>query len=434
MSQEEEQATVKHQGSQGPTKHFRYGYGAGMSARVIVGIVLIFFGLDLLIELATGVDVRTVAAGLGSGFLLYWRTNRRYPWLVAGSILLGVGLGNMFSTLIMPVWSESLERLFLAGGFALIPLVDKRSRSGWAWIPAGILGLLAVASFAVDLDKLFIPEAAAPILPALAIIAGSLLLLRGKMSSAAFGTSIALIVAIAVAIASVSGLSGVGDIFTTHPSYSETRRFEIPDLEGRRLVVRSRSGSIELSTGISEGSAILSARDQRESTAKARLSRSQVEVSESSDLVTVSVEGTNVFADFEISVPEGSSVRLESGSGRINARVKNLDEVRIFTGSGDVRLTGYPDELVVRTGSGDVRIFDAEASGDNDADLLTGSGDVAIEVTDLMALEIDTGSGDIEIDGDDVGSSRPYSREGTQGVVNIRTGSGDVDVTGSAAR
>lgn len=428
---EEEQTKISGQGSQGPTNYYRYGYRSGMSLRVIVGIVLIFFGFDLLIELATGVDVRTVAAGLGAGFFLYWRSNRSYPWLVAGSILLGLGLGNMFSPLVNPVWRESLDRLFLAGGFALIPLADRRSRSAWAWIPAWIIGLLAVASFAVDLDKLIKPEAAAPILPALAIIAGSILLLRGRLSSAAFGIAMAFIIAIAVVMASFYEVSSVEDVFKADPIYSETRQFEIPDLDGRRLVVRSAQGSIEMSTGTSEASAVLSTRHGTRSIAKKRLSRSGIEVNESSDLVTISVDGSNVFADFDISVPEGSDVRLQSGSGRISARTEDLDEVRIFTGSGDVRLTGYPADLVVKTGSGDVRISDADMSDDTEADLLTGSGDISIEVTLLMTLEVDTGSGDIEIDGKDVGDARPYIRQGTQGAVSIRTGSGDVSVTES---
>ncbi|HVF11786.1 MAG TPA: hypothetical protein VNA87_01735, partial [Actinomycetota bacterium] len=72
--EEEEQATVKDRTSHSTGKIYGYGY-TKMSLRVIVGIVLIFFGLDLLIELATGVDVRTVAAGLGAGFFLYWRSN-----------------------------------------------------------------------------------------------------------------------------------------------------------------------------------------------------------------------------------------------------------------------------------------------------------------------------------------------------------------------
>lgn len=250
MGQEEEQqATVKHRTSQSPRRDHGYGYGTRMSLRVIVGIVLIFFGFDLLIELATGVDVRTVAAGLGAGFFLYWRSNRSYPWLVAGSILLGVGLGNMLSPLAEPVWRESVERLFLAGGFALIPLADRRSRSAWAWIPAGIIGLLALASFAVDLDKLIKPEAAAPILPALAIIAGSMLLLRGKLSSAAFGIAMAFIIAIGVVTASFFEYSSVEGVFKADPIYSETRQFEIPELDGRRLVVSSTQGSIEISTG-----------------------------------------------------------------------------------------------------------------------------------------------------------------------------------------
>lgn len=121
----------------------------------------------------------------------------------------------------------------------------------------------------------------------------------------------------------------------------------------------------------------------------------------------------NISVDYEISVPQETTVRTHSGSGdqMIEGTRGNIDTE---TGSGDVRLTNLTGEVKVRTGSGDVRAH--EISGPVRGG--TGSGDVELEENGQGDVDLHTGSGNINV-------------RGVQGGFRGETGSGDVTVEGT---
>ncbi|MFZ0416603.1 MAG: DUF4097 family beta strand repeat-containing protein [Candidatus Sulfotelmatobacter sp.] len=141
------------------------------------------------------------------------------------------------------------------------------------------------------------------------------------------------------------------------------------------------------------------------------------------------VEARDISVDYEITVPEETTIRSHTGSGDqiIEGTRGNVD---LQTGSGDVRLSRLTGEIRLQTGSGDVRALgisgpvrggagsgniEVEETGSGDVDLHTGSGNVSVRGMQ-GALRAEAGSGDI-------------SAEGTQaGAWEIRTGSGNVHV------
>jgi DUF4097 and DUF4098 domain-containing protein YvlB len=141
------------------------------------------------------------------------------------------------------------------------------------------------------------------------------------------------------------------------------------------------------------------------------------------------VEARDISVEYEITVPEETTIRSHTGSGDqiIEGTRGNVD---LQTGSGDVRLSRLTGEIRLQTGSGDVRALgisgpvrggagsgniEVEETGSGDVDLHTGSGNVSVRGMQ-GALRAEAGSGDI-------------SAEGTQaGAWEIRTGSGNVHV------
>jgi hypothetical protein len=141
------------------------------------------------------------------------------------------------------------------------------------------------------------------------------------------------------------------------------------------------------------------------------------------------VDMKNISVDYEITVPEDTTIRTHSGSGDqvIEGTRGNVD---VQTGSGDVKLTKLAGELHVQTGSGDVRAREVAGSVKGG----TGSGDVEIEETGAGDVDMHTGSGNIIALGVQGGfhgetGSGDVTAEGTQsGSWEIRTGSGNVHV------
>jgi hypothetical protein len=141
------------------------------------------------------------------------------------------------------------------------------------------------------------------------------------------------------------------------------------------------------------------------------------------------VNMSDVSVNYEITVPEETTIRSHSGSGdqTIEGTRGNVD---LQSGSGDVKLSRLTGEIRLQTGSGNVRAreisgpvrggagsgdIEVEESGSGNIDLHTGSGNITARSIH-GALRAEAGSGDI-------------TAEGTQtGDWEIRTGSGNVHV------
>jgi len=137
----------------------------------------------------------------------------------------------------------------------------------------------------------------------------------------------------------------------------------------------------------------------------------------------------NVSVDYEITVPENTTVRTHSGSG--NQSVEGLKgTVDLEAGSGDMQLSRLTGDLHFQTGSGNVR--GRQLSGP--ARVKAGSGDIEIEETGEGDVDIRTGSGNITATGVNGGfraeaGSGDIRGNGTpKNLWSIRTGSGNVDL------
>src|SRR5271165_253002 len=121
----------------------------------------------------------------------------------------------------------------------------------------------------------------------------------------------------------------------------------------------------------------------------------------------------NISIDYEITVPEQTSVRTHSGSGdqTVEGIKGNTD---LESGSGDLRLERLTGDLHFQTGSGDVR--GRQISGP--ARVKAGSGDIEIEETGAGDVDVHTGSGNITVNG-------------INGGFRAEAGSGDIHGRGS---
>jgi putative adhesin len=141
------------------------------------------------------------------------------------------------------------------------------------------------------------------------------------------------------------------------------------------------------------------------------------------------VNAHDIAVDYEITVPEETTIRAHSGSGdqTIDGTRGNVD---LQSGSGDVKLTRITGEIHLQTGSGNVRAREIAGPLRGGA----GSGDIEVEETASGDIDLHTGSGNITARGvqgafhAEAGSG-DITAEGTQtGAWEIRTGSGNVHV------
>jgi hypothetical protein len=124
--------------------------------------------------------------------------------------------------------------------------------------------------------------------------------------------------------------------------------------------------------------------------------------------------------DYQVMVPDGAAVTIGLGSGDVQLDGA-LGAVKVETGSGSVDANGLKStNTVLRTGSGDLDLSFATAP--SQVDLRTGSGDVTMSVPkgDNYAVDVATGSGDRNV-GIDTSQSSPRT-------IRVQTGSGDVDL------
>ncbi|HEY1660003.1 MAG TPA: DUF4097 family beta strand repeat-containing protein [Candidatus Sulfotelmatobacter sp.] len=137
----------------------------------------------------------------------------------------------------------------------------------------------------------------------------------------------------------------------------------------------------------------------------------------------------DISVDYEITVPEDTTIHSRSGSGDqiVEGTRGNAD---LQSGSGDLKVSRLTGELRLQAGSGNVVAH--EISGPVRGN--TGSGDVELEETGSGDVDLHTGSGNIQARGvhgafrAEAGSG-DITAEGTQtGEWEIRTGSGNVHV------
>lgn len=127
--------------------------------------------------------------------------------------------------------------------------------------------------------------------------------------------------------------------------------------------------------------------------------------------------GLEAHADLRIRVPQGKSVAVYLGVGKVGVENVNGD-LLVDVASASVASSGTRGALHIDTGSGSVRVADAEG----DVSIDTGSGSVSVNGVRGGRLKVDTGSG--SVDGGAVAVDN----------LDVDTGSGRIGLDGVAAR
>ena len=138
----------------------------------------------------------------------------------------------------------------------------------------------------------------------------------------------------------------------------------------------------------------------------------------------------NASISYEITVPEQTRVRMQSGSG--DEKIEGIaGPVRAGTGSGNLQVRNIATEVHADTGSGDIEMSDLRggvrantgsgnihATGISGALTVdTGSGDVHVTQSSLTDVKLQTGSGNVQVDQ-------------AKGALTAMTGNGDIDIRG----
>jgi DUF4097 and DUF4098 domain-containing protein YvlB len=137
----------------------------------------------------------------------------------------------------------------------------------------------------------------------------------------------------------------------------------------------------------------------------------------------------NISIDYEITVPENTTVRTHSGSG--DQAVEGVHgTIDLESGSGDLSLARLTGDMHFQTGSGNIRA--REVSGP--ARAKAGSGDIEIDERGPGDVDIRTGSGNITVNGinggfhADAGSGDIHGDGVATNMWSVRTGSGNVSL------
>lgn len=147
---------------------------------MVLGIVLILVGLVLYFEDWEWLDADWILVILGVVFLAVYLAKRRFGLLVAGSILAGLGAGQLLEDSLLR--TVDAEAMGLAIGFvaiSAIALAVEGSRLWWPLVPGGILIVVALPGAAGLVDFLLANW------PLLLVLAGVVLVVRGWRSHAA---------------------------------------------------------------------------------------------------------------------------------------------------------------------------------------------------------------------------------------------------------
>ncbi|TDO67645.1 putative adhesin [Kribbella sp. VKM Ac-2571] len=130
--------------------------------------------------------------------------------------------------------------------------------------------------------------------------------------------------------------------------------------------------------------------------------------------------GWQCTADFEVTVPRGTKVTGENGSGDLE--IKGVAGVDAKSNSGKIELREVKGDVDLDVTSGDVSVHDLTGK----LDVKANSGD--IEAKDLSggAVNVETTSGDIELD---LSEANDIRAKGTSGDIKITAPSSDYNVT-----
>jgi hypothetical protein len=144
--------------------------------------------------------------------------------------------------------------------------------------------------------------------------------------------------------------------------------------------------------------------------------------SEGSEIEISSEGGGGTGVDYELRVPTGSTVEVESAAGDVE--VSGIDaNGTVRTENGDVTVEDVQGSIVIEARSGDVTVG-AVSTETGDAEITVGSGDMELRDLVVGILEARVEAGDVTVSGRFSGSGR----------ILVETGSIDVRIPPEDAR
>lgn len=207
-----------------------------------------------------------------------------------------------------------------------------------------------------------------------------------------------------------------------------TEVFEESVASGAEPVVRVTNGRGKVRVQGVEGletveiSARRYARGFNPTSAKENAAEVPVEVSNEAEVEISSGGGSSTGVDYDLEVPSGSTVEVESEAGDVE--VSGLDgDVTVRGESGDVSLEDIQGSISIEATQGDVSV-EGLSTETGSAEITVGAGDVDIEDMVIGFLEARVESGDVALSGRFSGS----------GSVLVETGSIDVRLPSEDAR
>jgi phage baseplate assembly protein gpV len=153
--------------------------------------------------------------------------------------------------------------------------------------------------------------------------------------------------------------------------------------------------------------------------------------------IKTSHQGTrlgNVSVDFEITVPDGARLDLDTAAG--NVTIQDVaGEIQAHSGAGNVTVLGASGSLRLDTGADNV---DYEGTPRADCRFDTGAGNITLRLPSDVDVEVvlDTGVGNVSVGGFDVDGTVNRGRvdgvigTGTQGSIRANTGAGNINLVG----
>jgi hypothetical protein len=227
-----------------------------------------------------------------------------------------------------------------------------------------------------------------------------------------------------VMISSLAGFASVVGTFDRSFQVTGPVDLEVLTRSGDITVRSGSSGSVSIHAKIHSGSGWFGGDNKPE----VQELQNNPPIRQSGNSIRIDyVNLRNISVDYEITVPENTTVRAHTGSG--DQTVEGVrGNVDLESGSGDLRLARLTGDLHFQTGSGNVRA--SQVSGPVRAK--AGSGDIEIDEVGSGDVDIRTGSGNITVHGVNGGfraeaGSGDIRSEGTpRNLWSVRTGSGNV--------
>ena len=145
--------------------------------------------------------------------------------------------------------------------------------------------------------------------------------------------------------------------------------------------------------------------------AKRRASEVPVDLSrEDSTIVLQTDAGRGTGANYDLRVPAGAAVEIESGAGDVEVTGLSRD-VKVVAEAGDVTVQGAGSDVTVEAPQGDVVVNDVSTET-GQVELEVGSGDVMLRDLIVGTLEANVESGDVTLSGRFSGSGRIFVQTG----------------------